>query len=413
MIIYRITNKNNGKKYIGQTKTDLQKRWRNHINNPDTRSAIAAAINKYGEDSFEIEELAKADNQDQLDELERLYIDLNDSMAPNGYNLKTGGLEGSRYGIESREKMSKAKIGNHASQETKDKMSKTHKERWLDPNLREQKSASSKKVWSDPEYREKISKARKEYWADEGNRQLASNRAKQMVDDEYLKRVSDGVKKAFLRKDVKDRLKKATDKNKKSVIRSDGKTFDSLKSAAEASGTRSSSIARCISGRYKSAGGFTWKYLDGSFDKKVEDFDSKESYELPTVYLLIGAPAAGKSWVANQLTDKFDYISYDGNRKKTHIDLLRIPSTKPKLYDPTFKISTVIRRHSDEFNFVIVAIQEDEQTLRQRMSSRGGKWTDTIMKRNEQVRKRYEKYGNGGFIGTSTEVLDYLKTLNI
>lgn len=135
--------------------------------------------------------------------------------------------------------------------------------------------------------------------------------------------------------------------------------------------------------------------------------------DLPTVYLLIGAPAAGKSWVANQLTDKFDYVSYDGNRKKTHLDLLRVPSTKPKLYDPTFKISTVIRRHSDEFNFVIVAIQEDEQTLRQRMSSRGGKWTDTIMKRNEQVRKRYEKYGNGGFIGTSTEVLDYLKTLNL
>jgi len=133
--------------------------------------------------------------------------------------------------------------------------------------------------------------------------------------------------------------------------------------------------------------------------------------KLPTVYLLVGAPASGKSWVANQLIDKFDYISYDGNRKKTHLDLLRVPSTKPKLYDPTFKISTVIRRHSDEFNFIIVAIQEDEPTLRARMAERGGKWTDTIMKRNEQVRKRFEKYGNDGFIGNSSDVLVYLSSL--
>lgn len=135
------------------------------------------------------------------------------------------------------------------------------------------------------------------------------------------------------------------------------------------------------------------------------------SMHRPTVYLLVGAPASGKSWVANQLLDQFTYISYDGNRKKTHLDLLRQPSDKPILYDPTFKISTMIRRHSDEFNFVIVAIQEDEQTLRQRIANRGGEWTDTILKRNEQVRKRYEKYGNGGFIGNSKEVLEHLLSI--
>jgi hypothetical protein len=45
------------------------------------------------------------------------------------------------------------------------------------------------------------------------------------------------------------------------------------------------------------------------------------------------------------------------------------------------------------------------------MAERGGKWTDTIMKRNEQVRKRFEKYGNGGFIGNSSDVLVYLSSL--
>lgn len=134
---------------------------------------------------------------------------------------------------------------------------------------------------------------------------------------------------------------------------------------------------------------------------------------LPTIYLLIGAPSAGKSWVANQLTDKFTYVSYDGTRKKDHLDLLREASkqTNPILYDPTFKISTIIRRHSDEFIFKIVCIQEDEHTLKARMTQRGGEWTDTIMKRNEQVRKRYEKYGNGGFIGNSSECFNFLKNI--
>ena len=58
----------------------------------------------------------------------------------------------------------------------------------------------------------------------------------------------------------------------------------------------------------------------------------------PTIYLLVGAPGAGKSWVANQLLDKYTYVSYDGNRKKDHLTLLRKPTDKPLLYDPTFKI---------------------------------------------------------------------------
>lgn len=141
----------------------------------------------------------------------------------------------------------------------------------------------------------------------------------------------------------------------------------------------------------------------------------KHQYEtqqksLRTIYLLIGAPSAGKSWIANQLTDACTYISYDGNRKKNHLDLLRAaPVDKPIIYDPTFKISTIIRRYSDEFNFIIAGIYETEDVLRSRMESRGGKWTDTIMKRNEVVKKRYEKYGANGFIGTSSEVLDYIK----
>jgi len=131
----------------------------------------------------------------------------------------------------------------------------------------------------------------------------------------------------------------------------------------------------------------------------------------PTVYLLIGAPASGKSWVANQLLDKFDYISYDNNPKQNHLDLLLTPSTKSKLYDPTFKISTTIRRHSDQLDFILVAICETEEILRERMALRGGQWTNTIMNRNGEIQKRFLKYGANGFMGTAIEVLAYLRSI--
>lgn len=149
-----------------------------------------------------------------------------------------------------------------------------------------------------------------------------------------------------------------------------------------------------------------WKIL---YKENLIDLGIDLNLHIPTVYLLIGAPSAGKSWVASQVLDKFEYVSYDSNSKNDHLGLLRAASDKPKLYDPTFKISTIIRRHSNEFNFILVSIYEAEEVLKARMTSRGGEWTDTIMKRNEVVKKRYEKYGVNGFIGTSDEVLLYLK----
>ena len=146
---------------------------------------------------------------------------------------------------------------------------------------------------------------------------------------------------------------------------------------------------------------------------KINHYTGIYNPNLPTIILLIGAPSAGKSWIASQIQDKYEYISYDGNSKKDHLELLRAPSELPKVYDPTFKIGTLVRRHSNEFNFTIVCIYETEDILKERMASRNGKFTTTIMKRNEQVKKRFLKYSIGGFIGTSQECLDFLRSDNV
>ena len=109
MIVYKITNKINGKSYIGQTTRRLSKRWWEHQKG-HTNSILKLAIVKYGKDSFSLETLAVATNIDLLNSLEEAYIESFETMAPSGYNLKTGGLN-CTYSKTSREKMSRSAKG--------------------------------------------------------------------------------------------------------------------------------------------------------------------------------------------------------------------------------------------------------------------------------------------------------------
>lgn len=86
--IYKITNKLNGKSYVGQS-IDIKRRWREHINN-SSNSLIHKAIIKYGEDNF-IFEILEECKRDYLNEKEIFYIKNLNTLYPNGYNLTPGG----------------------------------------------------------------------------------------------------------------------------------------------------------------------------------------------------------------------------------------------------------------------------------------------------------------------------------
>lgn len=91
MIIYKITNKVNGKIYIGQTKQRLAKRWSNHCCKNSHCSILHSAILKYGSENFTVEQIDVASNKDELDKKEIFWIRHFDCVAPNGYNISTGG----------------------------------------------------------------------------------------------------------------------------------------------------------------------------------------------------------------------------------------------------------------------------------------------------------------------------------
>lgn len=113
--IYKITNTKNGKMYVGQTSRTIEHRWGKHITTKIKRF-LHLAIDKYGVDSFKIEELDRVE-LDQLNDKERYWIKELNTMAPHGYNLTPGGDGGRGYkhSDKSRRIMSAAKKGKPLS----------------------------------------------------------------------------------------------------------------------------------------------------------------------------------------------------------------------------------------------------------------------------------------------------------
>lgn len=88
MWIYKITNIQNNKVYIGQTIRPIQDRFHRHINdalNNILDIHFARAIRKYGKDNFIIEQIDQAQTQDELNKKEQYWIQYYNSVQ-NGYN---------------------------------------------------------------------------------------------------------------------------------------------------------------------------------------------------------------------------------------------------------------------------------------------------------------------------------------
>lgn len=98
-IVYKITNKLTNFKYIGQTIHSLNHRWNEHKNNAKRGmdTYFYKAIRKYGIENFIIEQIAEANSKQELNALEIKYIQEYNSLAPNGYNISTGGEGGNNF----------------------------------------------------------------------------------------------------------------------------------------------------------------------------------------------------------------------------------------------------------------------------------------------------------------------------
>ena len=142
MIIYLITNKINNKKYVGQTRSTLKKRFNQHCEKRN-KTVIGNAIKKYEKQNFNIEILQEGlFSEQEINNLEIEYIKKYNSIAPIGYNIEHGGN------------------ASPMSDETKQKISNKLKGRvntWKDKT-----SNGVKKLWENEEYRSKQTEQRKQ-----------------------------------------------------------------------------------------------------------------------------------------------------------------------------------------------------------------------------------------------------------
>lgn len=108
MIIYKSTNKINGKSYIGQTTKNFKTRKYQHLNS--NRTPFHRALKKENK-NFKWEILCECNSIEELNEMEIYYQRLFNSIWPNGYNM----IEGDS-GIthkDTRKRLSKSMVGNN------------------------------------------------------------------------------------------------------------------------------------------------------------------------------------------------------------------------------------------------------------------------------------------------------------
>lgn len=91
--IYKITNKNNNKIYIGITSKTVQHRFKNHIRKAKIGSTtnLHQSMMKHGEENFYVEELYTFSTEDKKFAymIEQTFIDMYESVK-KGYNMEIG-----------------------------------------------------------------------------------------------------------------------------------------------------------------------------------------------------------------------------------------------------------------------------------------------------------------------------------
>ena len=118
-IVYCITNKINGKKYIGQTRRSLERRWKEHCWR-DNDQYITRAIKKCGSKNFSVEILENCEVS-ELDYREVYWIKHYNTYKGEGYNTHKGGRtlgEGEDH----------PRTGQKTPEKVKEKMRQTLKE---------------------------------------------------------------------------------------------------------------------------------------------------------------------------------------------------------------------------------------------------------------------------------------------
>lgn len=135
------------------------------------------------------------------------------------------------------------------------------------------------------------------------------------------------------------------------------------------------------------------------------------------VYLIVGCPGSGKSWICNQLAEQFSYVAHDdfigkGNNKYPEA-IIRAARTSPRpvLCETPFSVSQLLEPLTKAGCRVVpVFIIEKFAVIAKRYLDREGR-TIPLGHLNRQNTYRARAMELKAFMGTSSEVLLHLKAI--
>lgn len=179
MLIYEVTNRKNGKVYIGKWRGEsAQRRWAQHVSEAKRGGDryLCRAIRKYDSDVFAVEVIYRAKTDDELSKMETFFIILHQSHRPeNGYNMTLGGdgTVGWKHSEETKQAMSDSRQGYEVSKETGRAISKAKKDKPLSFEHRQALSAAKKGKRLSEEHKQAIAASKPE--STEETRQVYRN----------------------------------------------------------------------------------------------------------------------------------------------------------------------------------------------------------------------------------------------
>ena len=153
MLVYVVTNKVNGKIYIGKTETTLKRRWDSHVvaAKRGSKSYFHAAIRKYGPAAFEATPLSSAVSRDNMEELEIFFIaKYHSTDCEIGYNLTNGGdgRGGFKHSEETKRKISRSERGKRLTPEQRVNVGRSHRGGRHSEKVRQGISLTLRRTWA-------------------------------------------------------------------------------------------------------------------------------------------------------------------------------------------------------------------------------------------------------------------------
>lgn len=236
--VYKYTNINNQKVYIGQTTTSLERRAQNNGSNYKESRRFYDAIKKYSWQAFVPEILMIAETQDEADIAEKFYIDCYKSYNPKyGYNIEHGGIRSFKIGDETKEIISENNIKRYTDKTANPMFGKTHREESL------QKMRECKLGDKNPMYGTIWNETQKSRCGTKGKRLNLSDERR-----EFLRNNMRKIGKTVGRKEVR--------------CVEDSVVFESVSYAADHYNVSKSTLCGHLNGRQKSCAGKHFEYLN-------------------------------------------------------------------------------------------------------------------------------------------------------